>query len=155
MIRVTTRPVQVRETATVDLPQSAEATFSFMWDPASSLKLSDSVEVAVALPGREGVGEIQAFVERTPAGRMGVLHEVVELGPGRRAVTRSLVSWCPSWGALTIEAIGPDSCRLIQEFWADVPAGVQVGIDKQLRDEFRRRLESMMLRLSEWAARRP
>lgn len=151
MVRVTTRPVQVRETAAVDLPRSAEAAFSFMWDPASSLKLFEA-EVAVALPGREGVGEIQAFVERTPGGRLGVLHEVTELDPGRRAVTRSLTSWCPSWSALTIEALDPDSCRLTQEFWADVPAGVHAAQEQQLRDEFRQRLESMTRRLAEWAA---
>lgn len=152
MIRVTARPVQVRETVTVDLPQSAEVTFSFMWNPASSLQLHDAVEVAVALPGQHGLGEIQAFVERTPAGRLGVLHEVTELDPGRRAVTRSLVGWCPTWGALSVEALGPNSCRLTQEFWVDLPAGVPAGTDKHLRAAFRKRLDSMRLRLGEWAA---
>lgn len=154
MVRVTTRPVQVRETAAVDLPQSADAVWSFMWEPASCLKLFDTAEVAVSLPGGEGIGEIQAFVERTAGGRVGVLHEVIELDHGRRAVTRSLVSWCPSWGAVTVEALGPDSCRLTQTFWADVPAGVPPATEKQMRDEFRQRLEPMMHRLAEWAVGR-
>jgi hypothetical protein len=154
MIRVTTRPVQVREIAGVDLPRSAGAVFSYVWDPASSLELFDSMEVARTLPGRTGVGEIQAFVEQTPAGRFGVLHEVREFDPGRRAVTRSLVGFCPTWGALTVEAVGPDSCRLTQEFWADVPAGVPAGTDQQLRDAFRQRLDSLVVRLGAWAARR-
>lgn len=154
MIRVTTRPVRVAEAATVDLPQSAEATFSFMWDPASSGELVDA-EVAAALPGREGLGEIQAFVLPAPGGRVGLLHEVTELEPGRRAVTRGLGGWCPSGGALTVEALGPGSCRLTQEFWADLPAGVQAGMDQHLRGDFRQRLDLMMRRLSDWAAHRP
>jgi hypothetical protein len=152
MIRVTTKTVQVRETASVDLPRSAEAVFSFMWDPASSLELFDSMELARTLPGREGVGEIQAFVERTAAGRVGVLHEVLEFDPGRRAVTRSLAGLCPTWGALTVEAVGPDACRLTQEFWANIPAGVPAGTDKQLHHAFRQRLESLVFRLGQWAA---
>ncbi|MDG4821691.1 SRPBCC family protein [Asanoa sp. WMMD1127] len=153
-MRVTTEPVQVRETATVDLPRSADAVFSFMWDPASSLELFDAVEVAATLPGRTGVGEFQAFVERTPAGRFGVLHEVVEFDPGRRAVIRSVVGVCPTWGALTVEPIGTESCRLTQEFWADIPAGVPVGTDTHLRDGFQQRLRALAVGLSEWAARR-
>lgn len=152
LVKVTTKPVHVRETASVDLPQNAEAVFSFMWDPASSLHLNDAVEVAVALPGRRGLGEIQAFVERTPNGRFGVLHEVVEFDPGRRAVTRSLVGVCPTWAALTVEPRGAGACRLTQEFWADVPAGVQAGIDTQLRESFRQRLQAITVGLGEWAA---
>ncbi|MCW3843753.1 hypothetical protein ONA70_26995 [Micromonospora yasonensis] len=143
----------MKETATVDLSKSAEAAWSFMWDPASSLKLLDA-EVAVALPGQEGVGEIQAFVERVQGVRVGLLHEVIEFDPGHRAVTRSLVGWCPSWGALTIEPLGPNSCRLTQEFWAEVPAGVPAGTEQQQRREFRQRLETMMRRLAEWAVGR-
>ncbi|WP_203718713.1 SRPBCC family protein [Asanoa siamensis] len=150
---MTTRTIQVRERASVDLPRSAEATFDFLWDPVSSFTISDSVDVAAALPGRRGLGEIQAVVERTPAGRVGVLHEVIEHEPGRRAVTRGLVGVCPTWSALSLEPLGPGSCRLTQEFWADLPAGVQAGMDRQLSAEYRRRLDLMMRRLGEWAGR--
>ncbi|MET7469128.1 hypothetical protein ACFYON_17570 [Micromonospora sp. NPDC005686] len=155
MIRVTTTPVQVRETATVDLPTSAEAAFGFMWDPASSVAMHDSVELGVTLPGPEGVGEIQAFVHRTPTDRMGVIHEVVEMEPGRRAVTRTLTAGCPSGGVLTVVPLGPDSCRLTQEFWLELPAGMPAGTDRQVRDEYRTRLAELTRRLAAWAAHAP
>lgn len=153
MIRVTADPVRVHEMATVDLPVDAETAFTFMWDPASTRTLFDSTEVAVSLPGCGqvgGVGEIQAFVERTPEGRIGLLHEVVEMTFGRRAVTRSL-TYPPTWGALTVEPLGPGSCRLTQEFWVDLPAGVPPGTDRTLREQFRRRLHALAVRLGAWA----
>ncbi|MDG4803918.1 SRPBCC family protein [Micromonospora sp. WMMD980] len=143
-------PVRVHETTTVDLPVNAETAFSFMWDPASTRTLFDSTEVAVTLPGRSGVGEIQAFVQRTPEGRLGILHEVIEMEQGRRAVTRSLM-YPPTWGALTVEPLDPGSCRLTQEFWADLPAGVLAGTDRALRDQFRQRLHELAARLGAWA----
>ncbi|WP_157547392.1 hypothetical protein [Micromonospora aurantiaca (nom. illeg.)] len=134
---MTTTAVQVRETATVDLPTSAEAAFGFMEDPASLEVLDDSIEIGVTLPGPKGVGEIQAFVHRSPDGRLGIMHEVVEVEPGRRAVTRTLTSGYSSGGVLTVVPLGPDSCCLTQEFWAELPAGVLVGVDAQLRHEYR------------------
>ncbi|MEV0713356.1 SRPBCC family protein [Asanoa sp. NPDC050611] len=152
---MTTTAVHVKESATVELPRSADDVFSFMWDPASSLTLFEAVETAAVLPGRQGIGEIQAFVERTPAGRIGVLHEVLEFDHGRRAVTRSLVGLCPTWGALTVEPLGPNACRLTQEFWADLPAGVPAGTDKQLREGFRQRLQSLVRQLAQPASTPP
>ena len=155
MIRVTTEPVRVRETATVDLPTSAEAAFGFLWDPASSVALHDSVERGVTLPGPKGVGEIQAFVHRTPTGRMGVIHEVVEMEPGRRAVTRTLMVGCPSGGELTVVPLGPGSCRLTQEFWVELPAGMPVDAGAQMRREYRTRLAELTRRLAAWAGQAP
>jgi hypothetical protein len=123
-----------------------------MWDPASCVKLSEATELGVTLPGgQRGVGEVQATINRTPNGRVGNLHQVVEFDPGRRAVTRSLVSWFPSWAALTIEPLGPDACRLTQEFWADVPAGVPVETVQHVRDGITDMLREMMRRLAELA----
>jgi hypothetical protein len=153
IVRVTTSPIQVRETASVDLPRDAETVWSFMWDPASSLELNDA-EVAAALPGKRGLGEIQAFVHPGPGGRAGFLHEVIEFDPGRRAVTRSLVGWCPNGTVLTIEPLGPDWCRVRQEFWADFPAGVAPEMEPQQRRQYRQRLDLLMHRLAGWAARR-
>lgn len=155
LIRVTTTAVQVREAATVDLPTSAEAAFGFMEDPASLVVLDDSIELGVTLPGPKGVGEIQAFVDRTPSGRTGMMHEVVEVEPGRRAVTRNLTVGCPSGGVLTVVPLGPDSCRLTQEFWAELPAGTLVGTDAEVRHEYRTLLADLMRRLAAWAAHAP
>jgi hypothetical protein len=90
-------------------------------------------------------------VEQAENGRAGNLHEVVDLEHGRRAVTRSLASVYPSWGALTIEPLGPDACRLTQEFWADIPAGVSVGTVQSVRQGYRDVLRRMMGRLTELA----
>jgi len=153
VVRTTAEPVQVRETASVELRQGASAVWAFMWDPASSVKLFETTDIGVTLPGiPQGVGEIQAFVERVENGRTGNLHEVVELERGRRAVTRSLASWYPSWSVLTIEPLGPDACRLTQEFRADIPAGVLAGTIQDVRDEYRDVLRRMMGRLTELAA---
>ncbi|EWM66702.1 MULTISPECIES: hypothetical protein [Micromonospora] len=152
---MTTSAVQVREAATVDLPTSAEAAFGFMEDPASSVALHDSTELGVTLPGPKGVGEIQAFVDRSPGGRTGMMHEVVEVEPGRRAVTRNLTAGCPSGGVLTVVPLGPDSCRLTQEFWAELPAGSLVGADAQVRHEYQMLLADLMRRLAAWAAHVP
>ena len=152
ILRVTANPVRVKEAASVELPQGAPAVWSFMWDPASCVKLFETTEIGVTLPGSpKGVGEIQVTVDRTDHGRVGNLHEVVEVEPGRRAVTRSLVSGCPSWGALTIESLRPDACRLTQEFWADIPAGVPVETVHQLHDDYKKMLGVMMRRLAELA----
>ncbi|MEU8069309.1 SRPBCC family protein [Micromonospora sp. NPDC049151] len=155
MIRVTTTPVQVRETATVDLPTSAEAAFDFMWDPASSVVLHDSVELGVTLPGPKGVGEIQAFVRRTPMGRMGDILEVVEMEPGRRAVTRTLMAACPGGAELTVVPLGPDSCRLTQALWVELPAGMPVGTGARVRHEYRTHLADLTRGLAAWAAHAP
>jgi hypothetical protein len=124
-----------------------------MWNPDSCFSLFDNTDVAVRLPGPRGAGEIQAIVERGPDGvRTGGLHEVVHFEPERRAVTRSLVSEWPSWGALTLAATASDSCRLTQEFWMDLPAGVPVGTDEQVRNRMRLILAAMMHRLPQLTA---
>jgi hypothetical protein len=152
IVRTTAKPVQVKEAASVELPQDASAVWSFMWDPASTVKLFGTTEIAVTLPGSPpGLGEIQAFIERTTNGRVANLHEVVEFEPGRRAVTRSLVSAIPEYTTLTIEPLGPASCRLTQEFWADIPAGVPVATVRPIRDGYRKVLRTLVLRLTELA----
>jgi hypothetical protein len=153
VFRTIAEPVQVKETASVTLPQSAPATWSFMWNPASSVKLFETTEMGVTLPGSpQGVGEIQVFVERTENGKVASLHEVVELDPGRRAVTRSLVPGYPYRSVLTIEPLGPDACLLTQEFRADLPAGLPVWTVREVRDGFKDVLRTMMDRLTELAA---
>jgi hypothetical protein len=104
--RTTTKPVQVNEAASVELPRDASAMWSLMWDPASSAEIIGG-EMGVTLPGSpRGLGEIQAFIRRTADGREGLLHEVVEFEPGRRAVTRSLAAGYPAYSTLTIESLG-------------------------------------------------
>ncbi|MGE6955013.1 SRPBCC family protein [Staphylococcus capitis] len=156
ILRVTTKPTHIKEAASVELPRDAATIWSFMWDPASSVKTEESTELGVTLPGTlQGLGEIQVFITRTADGRVGSLQEVVELDPGRRAVTRSLNSSYRTYGALTIEVLGPSSCRLTQEFWVDLPPGLEVAWVRQYRDSFKRQLNLLMLRLSELAPTLP
>jgi hypothetical protein len=152
--RITTKPVQVTESASVELSRDAASMWTFMWDPASSTQISD-FEIGVTLPGSpRGLGEIQAFIRHTAGGREGRLHEVVEFEPGRRAVTRSLAAAYPAYSALTIEPLGPDSCRLTQEFRVGLPAGVPVADVRTCREGSKSELRRMMSRLSELAPRR-
>jgi hypothetical protein len=150
ILKCISEPIQVRETAFVDLPRAGEAVWAWMVRAHSSVELFDSTEVGVTLPGSpEGVGEIQAFVARTPEGRSAGLLEVVELEPGRRAVTRDLASPFRSGGVLTIAPLGENHCRLTQELWADLPVGTAVATVHAVRDAQKEQLRHMMLRLSE------
>ena len=93
ILRTTTKAVRVKEAGSIDLPRNAAVMWSFMWDPASSVEIDEEAEIGTTVPGSpRGLGEIQVVIRRTAQGREGVLHEVVELEPGRRAVTRSLVN---------------------------------------------------------------
>ena len=64
-----------------------------VWRPETSVLVSDDCVMAFSVPGtpHRQVGEIQCHVMRTVDGaQVGSLLEVVELDPGRRAVTVSL-----------------------------------------------------------------
>ncbi|MEU4419581.1 hypothetical protein AB0F81_03080 [Actinoplanes sp. NPDC024001] len=155
LVRTTAKPIQVSESATVELRWDAAAMWSYMWNPASSVELGEHTEVGLTLPGTSyGLGEIQVFLHRLPDGRrQASLIEVVEFEPGRRAVTRSLVSAVPNLSVLTIEPLGPGSCRLTQEHRADLPAGIQVAIVEECRKNFREELRQLMSRLTELTPR--
>ncbi|UQU67583.1 SRPBCC family protein [Couchioplanes caeruleus] len=149
--RTTTRASRVRETGSVELPQAAATMWSFLSDPASSTKLNQA-ELGVTLPGSpQGLGEIQVAVFGTGNGRHARVHEVVELEPGRRAVTRSLTTTFPAYSVLSIEPTGPESCRLTQEFWVDVPAGIALDTVRAVKHNCHQELRTMMNLLSEVA----
>ncbi|MCY1137160.1 SRPBCC family protein [Actinoplanes sp. Pm04-4] len=150
--RITTKPVQVREAASVELARDAEAVWSFMWDPASAVRLND-MESGVLLPSRpRGLGEIQVFIQRTSAGRVGHLHEVVKFEAGRYAQTRNLSSAYPAYGALTIDPLGPGACRLTQEFWVDLPKGAPVSDVRDIREGIKYELRTLMSKLPDATA---
>ena len=63
-----------------------------VWDPATTPLVSDDVVAAFTLPGTPAgqVGEMQMNVVACKNGTLvGAIQEVIELGPGYRAVTRS------------------------------------------------------------------
>jgi hypothetical protein len=152
IMRVTANPTQVAQAATVDLPQSAAVVWSFMADPASSVQFEAEVEAGVTLPGSPaGLGEIQVFLQRTPAGRGIAALEVIEFEPDRRAVTRSLAATYPSYGILTLEPLGSDSCRLTQEYRTYLPAGTPVATVRRLRDHLAATVHTLTTQLAELA----
>jgi hypothetical protein len=154
IMRVTASPIQVAESATVDLPQSAAVIWSFMADPASSTQLDLGVEAAFTLPGSPiGPGEIQVFLQRTPEGRHLEALEVIEFEPDRRAVTRTLTGTYPSFGILTVEPLGSESCRLTQEHRIYLPAGTPVATVRLLREHLKAAAFSLTTELIQLAPR--
>jgi hypothetical protein len=100
IVRVTAVPVRTDDTASVELPRSTAAAWSFMSDPASSVALFDTTEAAATLPGvADGVGEIQVFVEASGVGRIASMLEVTESEPDRRAAYRGFLAGTEAEGS--------------------------------------------------------
>lgn len=152
IVRVAAHPTQVTRAATVDLPRSPAVVWSFMAGPASATQFMEGIEAAVRFPGSpRGLGEIQVFLQRTASGRDIVAAEVIEFEENRRAVTRSLSAGYPSYGVLTVEPLGSDSCRLTQEFRVFLPAGTAVATVRHVRDHLTATLHTQMTRLAQLA----
>jgi hypothetical protein len=88
------------------------------------------------------------FLRRSPTGRSVQALEVIELEPLRRAVTRSLDTAYPIYGTLTIESLGPDSCRLTQEHRVTLPTGTPVATVRHARDLYTRTVRNLTNRLA-------
>lgn len=96
----------VEESAQVAIPLPANVVWDFVWRAETAPLVSDNVVQAFTVPGTPigEVGEIQCHIVRGEGGVLvGSLIEVVELDPGRRAVTRSLST--PEAAASTTEVI--------------------------------------------------
>jgi uncharacterized protein YndB with AHSA1/START domain len=151
IVKCTVEPVEVRQSATVDLPRPADEVWEFMWNPASSRHWSVSAELGTTVPGtpERQIGEVQAFIHRKPSGeRFGSLLEVVDVELGRRAVTRDLSAGIEAGGTLTIEPRSDRGCRLTQEFWAHLPAGTPVSQVEQMHVEQASELQALTERLA-------
>ena len=128
-VRVLTAAVRVEESIAFEVPRSAEEVWDFMWDPQSLFVIEPDVTYAGTLDGTPArqVGEVQVSMHRTGLERQLTALEVVAMEAGRTAMTRTLTANLPSGGRLDIEPTGERSCRLIQRFHTDVPAGVEAG----------------------------
>lgn len=87
----------------VDIDATVERVWAFVEDPANVHVLQPEAVSACWLPGLPGadgnavgVGAVQATLLRSADGTVGMLNEVVEHEPGRRAVTRRLASGLPA-----------------------------------------------------------
>jgi hypothetical protein len=156
IMKVTVHPVRLEDSVSVDLPRSTTEVWAFMEDPATTVALFETTEAAATLPGSPaGAGEILVAIEASERGRLANSSEVTELDVGRRVAYRSLSTWHPSGGEMSLEPLGPESCRLTQRLWADMPAGVCAKSVRTARKANRERLQEMTRRLAELAANTP
>lgn len=89
---LSTVTLAVREQVTV-MGVAPDRLWRLVWDPATSTLVLDQVVSAFTVPGTPAwkVGEMQMHIVAGADGTLvGMIEEVVELGPGHRAVTRSL-----------------------------------------------------------------
>jgi hypothetical protein len=105
----------VAVTAQAAIAAPADQVWTLAWDPATSVLTEEGTTRAFTVPGTPAgqVGEIQCHVQTLPGGaQVGMLTEVVELEPGRRAVTRSLTQPGPDRSITEVRPIDERSCVL-------------------------------------------
>ena len=129
----------------------ADRLWRLVWDPATSPLVFDHVVSAFTLPGTPAgqVGELQMSVVTCHDGTLiGTVEEVVELGPGYRAVTRSRSSTVPASATTLILPLDQGGCVLRYRIEHLVPADTA---DAARRDyqEFIRRYLSRVRELAE------
>ena len=142
-------PVAVSEEMPVMV--DADRLWRLVWDPATSPLVFDHVVSAFTLPGTPAgqVGELQMSVVACQDGTLvGTVEEVVELGPGYRAVTRSRSSTQPATSTTLILPLDQGGCVLRYRLEHLVPADTA---DAARRDyqEFIRRYLSRVRELAE------
>ena len=116
-------PVTVSEQVPVMV--DADRLWRLVWDPATSPLVFDHVVSAFTLPGTPAgqVGELQMSVVACQDGTLvGTVEEVVELGPGYRAVTRSRSTTQPSTSATLVLPLDLGGCVLRYRTEQIVPA---------------------------------
>lgn len=89
--------------------------WDLVWDPATSPLVLDEVVAAFTLPGTPAgqVGEMQVNIVAGEGGTLfGMIEEVVEVGPGYRAVTRSRSTALPATSITLILPLDQGGCVL-------------------------------------------
>lgn len=106
--------VAVSEQVTVAGVDPAQL-WQLVWDPATSPLVLDHVVAAFTVPGTPAgrVGEMQMHIVEGPMGTLvGMIEEVVQLGPGYRAVTRSRSVVRPTTSTTTALPLDKKGCVL-------------------------------------------
>lgn len=144
-------PQMITVSSQAAIPRPASEVWAFVHDPASSVLTIDNVVQGFTMPGTPvgEVGEVQVLVMRLPpSGRLvGILHEVVELDPGTRAVTQTL-SWDEDQFATT-EVLPVDnvSCVLRVTIESPVPREARRAQEQATRaviDDYLRRVKDVL-----------
>ncbi len=150
LAKLLVEPLQVRETVTVELPAPAATVWDLMWDPARNGLFDPGHEHGFTVPGTppQEVGELQLVTSRDADGKRTVhLLEVVEIEPGRRAVTECTGCGHDSGAVLDLEALTDDSCRLTQVQWTVLPTGTFARLVEPNRARLRRSLDDLAVAL--------
>lgn len=146
-----TNEVVVTVSAQAAIPRPAGIVWEFVWDPASSVLTGDNVVAGFTMPGTPvgEVGEVQVAVVRMTAtgGLVGMLHEVVEVDPGRRAVMVSLSLDHQHRDITEVLPVGEDASVLRVTFEHSVPRHDAVkGRDarQQLAEQYVQRVRDIL-----------
>lgn len=99
--------------------------WQLVWDPATSTLVLDEVVAAFTLAGTPArqVGEMQVHIVAGEGGKLiGMIEEVIELGPGYRAVTRSRSTALPTTSTTLVLPLDQGGCMLRHRTELLVPA---------------------------------
>ena len=130
--------VTVSEQVTVMV--NPEGLWRLVWDPATSPLVLDHVVSAFTLPGSPcgQVGEMQMSVVACKDGTLiGMVEEVVELGPGYRAVTRSRSTTQPSTSTTLVLPLDLGGCVLRYRTEQIVPAPAENATREACQEHLR------------------
>lgn len=105
--------------------------WQLVWDPATSPLVLDHVVAAFTVPGTPAgkVGEMQMHIVRGARGTLvGMIEEVVEIGPGYRAVTRSRSAVQPTMSTTTLLPLDQGGCVLRHHTELTAPQGSATAV---------------------------
>ena len=146
LARLVVKPVELRESVTIVLPAPAAEVWDLLWDPAQAALLDPDHELGVGVPGTpvQDVGELRLMTSRDVDGRRTAhLIEVVDLEPGRRAITECTGCGHERGTILDVEALAEDTCRVTQVQWQLLPTGTLVRQVETDRALLRKRLDDL------------
>ena len=146
LAKLLVKPVELRESVTVVVAAPADEVWELMSDPAQNGVFDPDFELGVRVPGTpvQEVGELHLMTSRDAQGKRSVhLLEVVDLEPGRRAVTECTGCGHESGAILDIEPLDEDSCRVTQVQWSVLPTGSFTRLVEPNRALLRKSLDDL------------
>lgn len=143
-------PAPQQELATITVSEQVaiagvhpDQLWRLVWDPTTSPLVLDHVRSAFTVPGTPAgkVGEMQMHIVAGPNETLiGMIEEVVELGPGYRAVTRSRSAARPITSTTLILPLEHGGCVLRHTTELAVPADAVEDIWKETQKNTQRYL---------------
>jgi hypothetical protein len=146
LAKLLVKPLELRESVTVVLPAPADEVWDLMWDPRNNSVFNPDHELGVHVPGTplQEVGELQLLASKDAQGRRTVhLIEVVDIEPGRRAVTECTGCGHESGAVLDVVPLTEDSCQVTQVQWHVLPTGSFARLVEPNRAVLRKGLDDL------------